>query len=248
LQTNEHPATPLEIEIVTHEQVRTYDLSVSAVLGEGKRASFIPYAIDITERKEAQEQMEVLYAELRHRIKNLFSMVNALINLSARHADSVEDFAQSTVSRLSALHHAHNLGSADLRKRGASLSSVLETVLEPWRTQSQRISITGDDLFLDSGQATSWALIIHELITNATKHGALVADGKVDISFKGDAPSWRFEWRESGAEAMIDEKTRLEGFGITIVKRLAAAYLDADVNFQFGPKGLTAVLTHEETP
>lgn len=244
----------LEITIDRGEKARTYLCSVSKIARASGVSNYIPYAVDITARKDAEMQNEILVAELNHRIKNLFSVVNALITLSARHATTVDDFARSTLSRLSALHAAHNLGAADLSQRGASLMQIIEKTLAPWRTDPPRIFIDGDDQFVDAGEATSWALITHELVTNANKYGALAHGGKLFISLEQDAPvdraegagesmpQWRFTWRETGL-TLDNPAANGSGFGQTVIQRLCKAYLNADVTFDFRTEGLQVVIS-----
>jgi PAS domain S-box-containing protein len=186
-------------------------------------------AVDISKRKAAEESNALLVQELNHRIKNLFSVTNALISLSARYATTVEDFADATRKRLFALHAAHNVGAVDLKKRNADLREILTTTLKPWRTEPQRIFINGPSLFFDAGAATAWALIIHELASNAAKHGALKeADGVLTIDWRDSDEALVFEWREKsadGAGALPQEK----GFGQTIVDRLVDGFLGGSI-------------------
>ena len=238
----EDEISTFEFSLDGENRVRTYLLSVSRIDRANGTVNYIPYAVDITARKDAETQNELLVAELNHRIKNLFSVVNALITLSARHASSVEDFATSTISRLAALHDAHNLGAADLRNRGASLREVFERTLAPWRTKEPRIFIHGDDQFLDAGEATSWALIAHELTTNANKYGALAHRGEVHISMMGDETNWRFVWSERKCAVPITAPA-VSGFGQTVIKRLSSAYLGAETDFRFEPDGLQVAIS-----
>ncbi|MEL7524006.1 MAG: HWE histidine kinase domain-containing protein, partial [Cyanobacteria bacterium J06553_1] len=236
----------IEIEIEQEEQQRTFLLSVTSIEKANGVVNFIPYAVDITARKNAELQNELLVAELNHRSKNLFSVVNALISLSARHAHSVDDFASSTISRLSALHTAHDLGAADLRKRGASLFEIIEKTLAPWRTDPPKIFISGDNPSLDSGEATSWALIAHELMTNANKYGALGNGGDLHINMQADQDNWRLCWKESIPAANVQPSDK-KGFGHTVIKRLSATYLDADVEFDFNQGGLHVTISSRQS-
>jgi two-component system CheB/CheR fusion protein len=180
----------------------------------------------------------LLVRELNHRIKNLFSVTNALISLSARYATSVEDFAASTRSRLRALHDAHNIGSTDLDKRYADLRDIVTTTLKPWRTTPPRIFVEGESVLIDSGAATAWALIVHELATNASKHGALVkAGGSLSISWTktGDG-RLEFAWTERAA--LDGAKLPEGGFGSVIIDKLAEGYLSGSVERRFSEDGM----------
>lgn len=183
-------------------------------------------AVDISKRKTAEENNALLVQELNHRIKNLFSVTNALISLSARHATTVDDFAEATRQRLFALHAAHNVGAVDLKKRNADLREILVTTLKPWRTEPQRIFINGPSMFFDAGAATAWALIVHELASNAAKHGALKEpDGVLNIDWRNTEEALVFEWRESSAEGASEAAGETKGFGQTIVDRLVDGFL-----------------------
>lgn len=209
----------------------------------GHGAELCVCAIDITKRRAAEEKNILLVRELNHRIKNLFSVTNALISLSARYATSVDEFASATRSRLRALHDAHNIGSIDLDKRYADLRDIVTTTLKPWRTTPTRIFIEGESIQIDSGAATAWALIVHELATNAGKHGALAkAGGSLTVSWKraGDE-GLEFTWRERAP--LEDEGTPQGGFGSVIIEKLAEGYLSGSVDRQYSKDGMEVRVT-----
>lgn len=196
-------------------------------------------AIDITQRKAAEESNALLVQELNHRIKNLFSVTNALISLSARYATTVEDFAEATRKRLFALHAAHNVGAVDLKKRHADLREILEMTLRPWRTQPQRIFINGPALYFDAGAATAWALIVHELVSNAAKYGALKGgDGILEIDWRDSDEGLVFEWREKSGDVVLDLDPNAKGFGQTIVDRLVDGFLGGVIERSIADTGV----------
>ncbi len=196
-------------------------------------------AVDISKRKTAEESNTLLVQELNHRIKNLFSVTNALISLSARYATTVEDFADATRKRLFALHAAHNVGAVDLKKRNADLREILTTTLRPWRTDPQRIFINGPSLNLDAGAATAWALIVHELVSNAAKYGALKeADGKLVIDWRDDEAVLVFEWREESYRFSSNGDPDDKGFGQTIVDRLVDGFLGGEIQRSVTDQGV----------
>ncbi|WP_428410310.1 PAS domain-containing protein [Hyphococcus sp.] len=193
-------------------------------------------AVDISKRKAAEESNTLLVQELNHRIKNLFSVTNALISLSARYATSIEDFADATRQRLFALHQAHNLGTVDLKQRRADLRVILETTLRPWRTTPPRIFINGSDYPFDAGAATAWALIVHELVSNAVKHGALKeVDGTLNIDWKVSDDAFVFEWREESKNLAPVDSAQNAGFGHTIVDRLVSGFLNGEIKREASP-------------
>ena len=188
-------------------------------------------------RKAAEESNDLLVQELNHRIKNLFSVTNALIGLSARYATTVDDFAEATRRRLFALHEAHNVGTADLKHRKANLKDILETTLRPWRTTPQRIFVNGSDHLFDAGAATAWALIVHELASNAVKHGALKdSGGRLEIDWEDGEDAFIFRWREESSDiAPSDNEQESAGFGQTIVNRLVSGFLAGEISRNAAP-------------
>ncbi len=204
-------------------------------------------AVDISQRKAAEESNALLVQELNHRIKNLFSVTNALISLSARYATSVEEFADATRQRLFALHQAHNLGTVDLKERRADLRAILETTLRPWRTTPPRIFIEGGEFPFDAGAATAWALIVHELASNAVKHGSLKeAGGKLTIDWKDSDDAFVFEWREESKMLEAGEKTESTGFGQTIVDRLVSGFLNGEIKRVASPGEVLVTISIEK--
>jgi len=207
----------------------------------------VPTALDITKRKIAEDKNVLLVRELNHRIKNLFSVTSALISLSARYATSVDEFSRSTLRRLSALHEAHNLGATDLLTRRTNLKTIIDTALQPWTTDPPRIVAAGDDVDIAPGEATAWALIVHELATNANKYGALSADeGRLDIRWTHtEEDGVAFVWKESGVA--LKAAAISEGFGATIIRRLAAGYLQGGATFEMEPDGVRVTIeSHPE--
>lgn len=204
-------------------------------------------AIDITQRKAAEESNALLVQELNHRIKNLFSVTNALISLSARYATSVEEFAEATRKRLFALHAAHNVGAVDLKKRHADLREILEMTLRPWRTDPQRIFINGPALIFDAGAATAWALIVHELVSNAAKYGALKeTDGILEIDWRDTEDALVFEWREKSSRVSSEIDPDAKGFGQTIVDRLVDGFLGGAIERTIRDNGVFIKITIEK--
>lgn len=197
-------------------------------------------AVDITKRKTAEESNALLVQELNHRIKNLFSVTNALISLSARHASTVDQFAEATRRRLFALHAAHNIGAVDLRKREADLREILNVTLRPWRTDPPRIFLPDEPCHFDAGAATAWALIAHELASNAAKYGSLRdARGRLYINWTDSADGFVFEWKEISppSSSWRPPGEGFEGFGVTIIDRLVSGFLSGVIEREMTPEG-----------
>jgi len=235
---------------VAEDEYATIAFFLSPVFdSQGNVTYLVPSAVDITERKRAEEQIRLLVQELNHRIKNLFSVTNALINLSARHATDVDSFVQSTLQRLQALHTSHTISGASVNEatsfyKQVDAEKLAEKAVAPYSIgQKERISIESNGMVLDTGQATAFSLILNELAANSVKHGSLSADGgKVSIVWapKSDG-SFTFDWKESGGPPV--GKLDGRGFGHSIISLLARNYLDGECTFGSDDNGFVFNIT-----
>jgi two-component sensor histidine kinase len=179
---------------------------------------------DISEHEQARAQQEVLLREINHRIKNLFSVTAGLISLSARNSTNVQELAADLRSRLQALARAHDLTLPDLSDKGAkrtltTVVTLVKAILAPHEhAQASRIAITGSDAPLSGNALTSFALLLHELTTNAAKYGALSSpNGQLTINISTTDTYLHIDWVERGSPPSTDEVAR-EGFGTTLEK------------------------------
>lgn len=197
-------------------------------------------ARDITERLMAQEQQQLLMGEMRHRVKNLFALANAIVSLSAKSSTSEGDIIANVQARLSSLARAHDLIMSDRllgpqNEQHVALLTLIQTILEPYATDS-RISIRGDDCDVGGKAVTNLALLLHELATNAAKYGSLsVGTGRIDVEVTTDGDQTRLVWRETGGPQ--PSPGGAAGFGSRLERGLASA-LGATVERDWQPTGL----------
>ena len=200
--------------------------------------------LDITERKITEQRQQLLMAELDHRVKNMLANVSAIARLSSRRAASVEGFVAALDGRIQAISKAHGL----IRQRswnGAELRELVMLLLNAFRSEvSGNIVVDGHDVQITPKAAQSIALVVHELATNAVKHGALSApSGKVSLSWKEvDAdpfPHLRLVWCETGGPE-VSQPVR-SGFGLTVLKSVASE-LGATIDSEFHQKGLVCTI------
>ncbi|MGF1553847.1 MAG: PAS domain-containing protein [Paracoccaceae bacterium] len=138
---------------------------------------------DVTERRDYEERLRLLNRELNHRVKNLFGVVQSLVLTSAGGARDVAEFSAKLRGRLAALAAAHLVGIADEQLAPVPLRRVVEAVLDPYDTGAVRLD--GEAVTLMPRMATPIGLVLHELATNAAKHGALShADGLLSLSWR----------------------------------------------------------------
>ena len=179
-------------------------------------------ARDITEQKRAAARQTLLFREMSHRIKNLFSLTAGLVSLSARASGDGENLAADLHSRLQALARAHALTmpeGSDPPPGGPATTfiALLDAILAPYQeANSDHITIVGPDTPLTGRALTSVALLLHELATNAAKYGALsVPDGRLAIHLSIDGDRLLMLWQETNAPSLPRGSLR-EGFGSTL--------------------------------
>jgi two-component sensor histidine kinase len=201
---------------------------------EGKLVGAVNMLVDITERKAAEDRQRLLANEVNHRANNMLAVVQSMVRLSK--SETVEDFRDTLNGRIQALARAHNL-LAKSRWMGADLQHLVSEELAPFMDEGSQVWISGSILPMEPGAAQSMAMIVHELATNAAKHGALSTDaGKVMIEWRrarGDRIV--FKWTEMGGPP-TSFPTR-EGVGSTVIAR-AAAHLQAEVAMTWSAEGL----------
>lgn len=204
-------------------------------------------ARDITERKQAEEQQQLLLHEMDHRIRNLFTLSASLVRMSAGETRSAEELAAIVQERLGALARAHALTISKAPGAGAGdsvgLQALLGTIVAPYQSRADdpRIRIVGDDLDLAGAAVTTFALIFYELATNAAKHGALSSpSGAVTIKSTAHEGTVSLVWDECGAS--LGGGPRKEGFGSQL-ERLATVQLGGRIEREWRPNGVRIVLT-----
>jgi PAS domain S-box-containing protein len=190
---------------------------------EGQSDCLAGLTLDITERKKAEEAQGLLIQELNHRVKNMLTTVQAIALQSLNGAQTADK--ERFLSRIQALATCHNLLTRSSWE-GAQLRDILDSTFAPHRSQqtTQRISLSGDDTLLSSRDALSVTLALHELVTNAVKHGAFANnEGRIELTWQVEPdPSARLHlsWREEGGPPVSPPSHK--GFGSRLLTSLAA--------------------------
>jgi PAS domain S-box-containing protein len=192
---------------------------------------------DITDRKKAEEQRDLLVRELYHRVNNTLATVQAIASQTFGQKDAADLFS----GRLQALSNAHSI-LAQENWDGASLLTVIRLSLAPYRsTNEERFSIDGTDLRFDAKSVLAVSMAVHELCTNAAKYGALSQPGgRVRIRWSVAGDRFRFSWEETGGPPVTPPTRR--GFGSTMIERVLKAQLEADVRSDFRVSGLICTI------
>lgn len=204
---------------------------------------------DIHDTKKAAEYVELLSQELSHRIKNIFAIVQSLIGLSGRRAPESAAFARDLQARIAALGRAHDLArphSDQSRPHhgGVTLHGLAREILRPYIAMDDgRITIGGEDVSVDDAAATPFALILHELATNAKKYGALSAEaGKVDITSSCEGDECSLIWTETGGPGIAAAPTET-GFGTKLMLASSQSHLNGKIGWKWNAEGLVVTVT-----
>jgi two-component sensor histidine kinase len=184
------------------------------------------------EHKRADEARVIATRELQHRCNNLLAVIQAIAHKTLAGGTSLEEARIAFEARLQALARAHR---QLLRSSwtGVSLDELVRQALEPFGTRSE---IAGGDVTLNPKDAQNLSLALHELATNAVKHGALSRpDGRINIAWAvRGAEGGRvlsFHWQERGGPPVVAPTRR--GFGTTLLKATFG-----EVRFDYAPEGL----------
>ncbi|HKU98228.1 MAG TPA: PAS domain S-box protein, partial [Vineibacter sp.] len=230
-------------------------LTISPVRdADGRIVGASKIARDITDRRRAEQQQELLVREMSHRIKNLFAVTNSVVALSARSARTPQEMAHAVQGRLSALTRAHDLtrpGVVEAQRRfgqHTSLQAIIRTILSPYveaarAVQHDRVVISGSDVPVGTTAITSLALILHEFATNAAKYGALsTSTGCVAIDCAVAGDDVVMTWQERGGPP-LDGPPESEGFGGQLARRMVTGQFDGDASWDWQPDGVVIRLS-----
>ena len=182
----------------------------------GKVVGIHAIARDISERKDAEMRQALLVGELQHRAKNLLSVMQSIVSNTIARSRDLAAAKEGILGRLQALAHAQDFVASGA-EGGVPLRDLIEAEVSAFGAQ---ISLDGIPVVLGGPFAQRFALVIHELATNATKYGALsTPKGRVLISWNvtdADAgPSLTFSWLERGGP-LVKPPTE-EGFGTFLI-------------------------------
>jgi PAS domain S-box-containing protein len=224
---------------------------VSPIVRDGKLQGAVCTFIDITDRRAAQEQQSLLVRELNHRVKNLFAVTSSMIALSVRSADTPKELATNIRGRLDALARAHDLvlprasgGRTGSQNEATSLENLLQTILAPYiGSEPGRLVMDGPAVAIGQHAVTRFALVLHELATNAAKYGALsVPEGHLHVSWSNVNAFVVIAWEECGGPTITGPPID-EGFGTVLCKHSVEGQFGGCFSHHWNPTGLVVELS-----
>ena len=189
---------------------------------------------DITELVRNRELKDAIAGEMQHRIGNLVAMITTIARQSARDRTSLAEFLPAFEARIQTLAKTHSLLSGG-SWTGMTMDRLIHQQLDAYADKlGNTIFVEGPHLRVTAAEAQSISMALHELATNAAKHGALHQDGgRLSIGWSRLADGFEFEWNETGLTG-VTEPTK-SGFGTMILTRILPSQLNGEAIREFTP-------------
>jgi len=199
--------------------------------------------IDITAITRAEERQRLLLAELQHRVRNTLSVVRSIARRSADTSSTVEEYAAHLDGRLNAFARMQSFATRDPEGSVDLEYIVVEELLAYNAREGEQLRVSGPPVHLQPKAAEIFALAVHELATNALKHGALSrAAGRIEVSWYidaiGDPKELVFDWRERGGPTVAPPQRK--GFGTELLERTLVFEFRGRTTLDYDPSGFHA--------
>lgn len=210
--------------------------------GHGKPLVMMGIHMDMTEIREAAEHQRMLLLELNHRVKNTLAMIQSLARQTLRQTPDPQQFIDAFSGRLRTLSDSHALLS-DRDWSGIGLAELIRMQMgDCEETAIGQLTLHGPDVSLPPDHALGLGLIIHELVSNALRHGALSQpEGTVDVTWErrpGPGKWVDLVWKESGGPVISGPVEY--GLGARLIERSLSKVLESSVRLSFPPEGVEA--------
>jgi light-regulated signal transduction histidine kinase (bacteriophytochrome)/CheY-like chemotaxis protein len=212
-------------------------------IGEAIRQAMIEVSLRFSEsagdaQKQPVQRQELLIAELNHRVRNILSLIRGLISQSERSASDLSSYVGALNGRVQALARAHD----QITKQNWGPAPLMSLFVDEMAAQTgddpDRLVLEGPAVLLMPRAVSTMALVIHELITNSIKYGALSTVGTVYVTAEPASDGLWLRWRERGGPTVQAPERR--GFGSVIVERTVDFDLQGKTEIRFAPAGFEA--------
>lgn len=190
--------------------------------------------VDVTERTRRDAVRDMLFGELKHRMKNLLSVAQSIARRTTTRGRTADEYREDLLGRFGALADAHDVGFAEQGETG--LAMLIERVLAPYSTPETAVIQPGPAVILGPNMLMALGLVLHELATNAAKYGALsIPGGRLSIGWQQDEAKGelRLTWVESGGPPVTPPD--VTGFGSKLIR---SAIAEGKVTQTYAPEGL----------
>ena len=223
-------------------QVRWLRSNVFPMLGQNGRVERIGgIGRDITDLKLSLSRQETLLAELQHRVRNTLAVVRSIVRRTAETSMTIEDFASHLDGRIGAFSRVQVAVTRNPLAGFDLAEMISEELCSCAAREGEKFILRGPPVRLKAKAAENIGLAIHELATNAVKHGALsVERARIDVRWRKEqrgSEAWLvLDWIESGMNGH-PVKQRREGFGSILLRQTLAYDLGAEVALVYEPSG-----------
>jgi light-regulated signal transduction histidine kinase (bacteriophytochrome)/CheY-like chemotaxis protein len=191
--------------------------------------------------KQTDLQRTDMIDELNHRVRNMLALIRTLSRQTVPYNGSIENYVSALDARIAAVTAAHDMG-ADKTKRIATVAKILQREARPHNQLNDRVQIKGPDAGIRPDLAPVLALVMHELMTNATRHGALsVPDGHVEVHLEKLPDGMSIRWQELNGPEAVPPETK--GFGITLIETSLPFELGGSVDVVYGIQGISVTIS-----
>lgn len=224
----------------------------------GRIVEWLGTSTDVDDMLQLQLRQAVLVAELQHRTRNLMAVVRSIMTRTIKESTDLDEFADCIDHRLKALARVQSLLSG--REAGARVTfdSLLRDELMAHveldaAGSGRQVTIRGPEgVPLRSRLVQTLALALHELATNAVRHGALAhPDGQLDVSWRltppdGGEQHLLIEWREhTGHDGAGTAIPGGGGYGRELIERALPYQLGARTSYELRDNGLLCTIEVE---
>jgi two-component sensor histidine kinase len=193
---------------------------------------------EIEEHRRTEDALRVAMRELDHRVKNTLATVQAVAEQTVRSSASMDGFGEAFTGRIQALGRIHGaLGGR--RWEGLPLGELVDLVVGPYHQHADSLRVDCDGSFVPSAMVRTLGMALHELATNAARHGALsIPGGRVAVTARtaGQGGRLRISWCESGGPPVVPPTRR--GFGTRLIEEALAYETDGRAELAFPSDGL----------
>lgn len=221
--------------VTAQSPILAWLVGLALFLGTSSLSIFLINALQVANRQlqSRDQQLELINRELKHRIKNLFTIAASICRQTIRQGQSIAEMTTAATGRINALASAHDfLGATS--KDGALVLDLVNALVATLAPDPSRLKIDGVPVRLPPDVTTPFALVLHELGTNAVKYGAWSSSaGTIQTRWQFAEGVLQFEWREHDGPVIAPPKR--EGLGSELIRR---GLNGATVEQHFEPDGL----------